>query len=59
LDLFVEEDMEYARRLIRAGVPVELHVYAGAYHAFDVLTNAPIAAVAKRDSLAALRRFLK
>jgi hypothetical protein len=34
-------------------------VYAGAYHAFDVLTNAPIAATAKRDSLAALRRFLK
>ncbi len=59
LDLFVEEDMEYARRLIRAGVPVEMHVYAGAYHAFDVLTNAPIAAAAKRDSLAALRRFLK
>jgi acetyl esterase/lipase len=59
LDLFVEEDMEYARRLNRAGVPVELHVYAGAYHAFDVLTNAPIAAAAKRDSLAALRRFLK
>ncbi len=59
LDLFVEEDMEYARRLIRAGVSVEIHVYAGAYHAFDVLTNAPIAAAAKRDSLAALRRFLK
>jgi acetyl esterase/lipase len=59
LDLFLEEDMEYARRLLRQGVPVELHVYAGAYHGFDILTNAPIAATAKRDSLAALRRFLK
>src|SRR5262249_39769655 len=26
LDLFLEENLEYARRLIRAGVPVELHV---------------------------------
>jgi acetyl esterase/lipase len=58
LDLFLEEDMEYARRLMRQGVPVELHVYPGAYHAFDFLTNARIAAAARRDSLAALRRFL-
>jgi acetyl esterase/lipase len=59
LDLFLEEDMDYARRLIRQGVPVELHVYPGAYHAFDFLTNAGIAAAARRDSLAALRRFLR
>jgi acetyl esterase/lipase len=36
LDLFLEEDMEYARRLIRAGVPTELHVIPGAYHGFGV-----------------------
>jgi acetyl esterase/lipase len=59
LDLFLEEDMEYARRLLRQGVSVELHVYPGAYHAFDFLTNASIAVAARRDSLAALRRFLK
>jgi acetyl esterase/lipase len=59
LDLFLEEDIEYARRLLRQGVPVELHVYPGAYHGFDFLTNASIAAAARRDSLAALRRFLK
>lgn len=34
LDLFLEEDMEYARRLIRAGVPAELHVIPGAFHGF-------------------------
>jgi triacylglycerol lipase len=34
LDLFLEEDMEYARRLIRAGVPTELHVIPGAFHGF-------------------------
>jgi triacylglycerol lipase len=35
LDLFVEEDMDYARRLIRAGVPTELHLITGAYHGFN------------------------
>ena len=29
LDLFLEENMDYARRLIRAGVPTEFHVYPG------------------------------
>jgi triacylglycerol lipase len=36
LDLFLEEGLEYARRLIRAGVPTELHVIPGAYHGFGV-----------------------
>jgi acetyl esterase/lipase len=34
LDLFLEENMEYGRRLIRAGVPTELHVIPGAFHGF-------------------------
>jgi acetyl esterase/lipase len=34
LDLFLEEDLEYARRLTRAGVAVELQVYPGVYHGF-------------------------
>jgi acetyl esterase/lipase len=46
IDLFVDEDVEYARRLINAGVPTELHVVPGAYHGFDVLV--PDAAVSKR-----------
>lgn len=36
LDLFHEENLEYARRLKRDGVACELHVSPGAYHAFDV-----------------------
>lgn len=36
LDLFLEECIEYARRLIRAGVPTELHVIPGAFHGFAV-----------------------
>ena len=36
LDLFLDEDLDYARRLAAAGVPLELHVIAGAYHGFDM-----------------------
>jgi acetyl esterase/lipase len=57
LDLFVDEDVEYARRLINAGVSTELHVIPGAYHGFDVLV--PDAAVSKRFTeswIVALRR---
>jgi triacylglycerol lipase len=59
LDLFLEEDMEYARRLMRHGVPVEMHVYPGAYHAFDLQFDARVAIEAKRNSDSALRRALR
>ena len=59
LDLFLEEDIEYARRLLRAGVPVELHVYPGGFHAFDLAPEAAISRQARRDSRAALARALK
>jgi triacylglycerol lipase len=58
LDLFFEEDIEYARRLTRAGVPVELHVYPGAYHGFQLAGNARVTVAANRDSLEALRRAM-
>lgn len=58
LDLFIDEDVDYARRLSRAGVPVELHVYPGAIHAFDLAPDVEIADTARRDSLAALKRAL-
>ena len=58
LDLFAEENMEYARRLMRAGVPTELHVYPGAYHGFEFVTEAPVTQRAKQISSAALRRAL-
>jgi acetyl esterase/lipase len=57
LDLFLEEDLEYARRLIRAGVPTELHVYPGAYHGFLLLVpGARVSQSFARDYLNALTR---
>lgn len=59
LDLFVSEDIAYASRLNAAGVPVELLVVPGAYHAFDALV--PSARVTKQfraASVAALKRGL-
>jgi triacylglycerol lipase len=58
LDLFLEEDMDYARRLTRAGVPVEFHIYPGGFHAFDIMPTAEVSMQARRDSEAALRRAL-
>jgi len=59
IDLFVQEDIEYAARLINAGVPTELLVVPGAYHAFDLMV--PGSGVAKRFreaiTVALLRAF--
>lgn len=58
LDLFLEENLEYGRRLTRAGVPVELHVYPGAFHGFGAATEARTTLAAERDSREALRRAM-
>ncbi|MBS0363555.1 MAG: alpha/beta hydrolase [Proteobacteria bacterium] len=59
IDLFVEEDIDYAARLIQAGVPTELLVTPGGFHGFDIF--APESATAQsfeRAKLNALRRGL-
>lgn len=43
VDLFVDENIDYARRLMAAGVPTELHVVPGAFHGFDGIETASIA----------------
>ncbi len=59
LDLFLEENLEYARRLTRAGVPVELQVYPGVVHGFQMFQSADVAQRSQHDSREALLRALK
>ncbi len=46
LDLFHDEDLEYARRLQSAGVPCEVHLVPGAFHGFDGI--APKASISRQ-----------
>ena len=59
LDLFLEESLEYARRLMRAGVPVEMHIYPGAPPGFQMVQTAVVSQQAVRDSTAALSKALR
>ncbi|WP_088320160.1 alpha/beta hydrolase [Kineosporia sp. R_H_3] len=59
VDLFRDEDVAFANRLMQAGVPCELHVNPGSYHASEVF--APDAALSRRIwamRIDALRRAL-
>lgn len=58
LDLFVEENLDYARRLIHAGVATELHVYPGAIHGFAMMTGSTVAKQDKQLVTTALTRVL-
>ena len=55
LDIFRDEDIDYARRLVTAGVPTELHVHPGCPHAFEWL--APHADVSRRVLADRVRRL--
>ncbi|MFN8017504.1 MAG: alpha/beta hydrolase [Acidimicrobiales bacterium] len=56
IDLFHDEDVDYARRLEEAGVPCELHVVHGMFHAADnVLGGAPSMVDFRRRAVRALR----
>ena len=58
IDLFAIEDLAFAQGLMAAGVPVELHVYPGAYHGFVLVTAAGVAQKFERDCRDALARAL-
>jgi acetyl esterase/lipase len=59
VDLFRDEDITFAMRLMQAGVPTELHVNPGAYHASEALApDAPLSVRIWQRRLAALRRAL-
>lgn len=57
IDLFVDEDITYARRLINAGVPTQLEVVPGAFHGFDGIgASTQVAKDFTATKVAALRR---
>lgn len=57
VDLFVNENIEYARRLIEAAIPTELLVVPAAFHAFDrAAPNASVSKMFMKAKLNALRR---
>ncbi len=58
LDLFVEGVLDYSRRLVRAGVPTEVHIYPGAHHGAGMVQQSYIGQCMSRDSRAALKRAL-
>ena len=59
VDLFRYEDIAFANRLMQAGVPCELHVNPGAYHASEVLApGAALSGQIWQRRFDALRRAL-
>ena len=59
LDLFLEENLDYARRLTRSGVACELHVYPGVYHGATAFSDAQICKQWELDSHRALHQALQ
>jgi acetyl esterase/lipase len=56
LDIFRDEDIEYARRLAASGTPVELHVHPGVPHAFEAFApRADVSRRARADRIRVLR----
>ena len=48
-DGFLAEDVDYAVRLMEAGVPTELHVYPGAPHGYMLIPDSAVARQSRRD----------
>jgi acetyl esterase/lipase len=59
LDLFRDETVDYCTRLMQAGVAVELHIYPGCYHGFDMSLDTEIGRRAENEIVQALGRALK
>lgn len=60
LDLFHDEDVEYARRLVSAGVDCELVTVAGAFHGFDQFDlDLSVVQGFRQSQFEALRKHLK
>ena len=59
LDLFRDETIDYAQRLMAAGVPTELAVYPGVFHSAEyIVPTATVSQRMRRDCMEALKRAL-
>jgi len=59
LDLFLDEDILYARRLISAGVSTELRVYPAACHSYALARESAVAQRFEIDYREAIKRGLR
>ena len=59
LDLFVNEDVDYANRLVQAGAKTDFQLISGVYHAFEMLNpNSPQTKAYKAARTDAINRML-
>lgn len=58
LDLFLDEDIAYTRRLLASGIKTEFIIYPGTFHLFEQASGATISQKFEQDLLFALRRGL-
>jgi len=58
IDLFADEDISYARRLVASGVSTQLEVVPGAFHGFDIMPGTTIGPRFKDTLYTALRTAL-
>lgn len=59
IDVCRDEELDYGFRLLRAGVPTELHCYSGTFHAFEIMVrSADISLRALEQQKVVLKRAL-
>lgn len=59
LDLFLDENIVYARKLTQAGVPLHFHIVPGAYHGFNgFAADAPVSQAINMETFAFIGKVL-
>lgn len=59
LDLFLDENILYARKLTQAGVPTHFHIVPGAFHGFNgFVADAPVSQAINMETFAFIGKIL-